>query len=1510
MAPVNPLVPVWTGDRLGEGTTVGSAGLRLTLQGADVTASRLTGSVAVFGNVATDTDAEVAPTAEGVELFATLRSPRSPEQLRYVVSVPSGASLVPRPGGAAAVVRGTTVLAAIRAPVAADAQGSAVPVSMRVVGSQLALIVSHRRRDVAYPILVDPQVVQTFTSSDGSWSRQGPAFSHNLANYGVADPFSITASPGSYWGDNDSVLWAWTPSVVTPSPSFQTWTIYDATLENFDTTHTIRSADIGAYACGTYFNFLGAGAGASVIDQKYAGQTSTGCSQAPQLENQIQNTAGNANGGAVSQFGSFVLSESYSCSSNCSVGSGPSGSDGWGDVNPAGPNAPRAACGGWPVNCASGNQYEVQTDLSIPGHGLGLTLTRTYNSQAAAQGLSGQFGAGWVSSFSDHLTVNQTAGTATVTQANGSTVPFTISGSSFVAPSWAHASLVQNSDGTYTYTLANQDSYHFDSNGRLMGEADRNGETTAASYDSQGRLLTITDPAGRTITLTYNPDGTVASATDSSGRKVSYSYSGGNLVGVTDADGGAWAFGYDGAHQLTSETDPRGHTVTTTYNSSNQVVSQTDPANRTRTWTYSPGETVIQNPDGTKTDEHFNGLLLTSITHAYQTSLAATTTFTYDEYDNVAAVTDPNGNVTSYVYDASGNRTRATDPLGRVTKWTYDSLNDVTSSTDPAGITTTYSYDSHGNVLGVSTPLTGTNQTRTTTFTRGNSSHPGDVTAVIDPDGRTTSYGYDAAGDLTSVADPLGNETTYGYDSIGRRTSMVTPRGNVSGGNPQAFTTTYAYDPMSRITSETDPLGHTQSWSYDGDGNLISYTDPNNHTTSYGYDPDNELTATTRPDTTTLQQGYDSNGNLTSQTDGAGHTTSYGYDALERPTSTTDPLSRKTTYAYDAVGNLTGVTDPQGRTTTYGYDAASQLTSISYSGGSTPNVTYGYDNDGRRTSIKDGTGTTSYAYDSLGRITSSTDGHGDNTAFAYDLAGNQTSITYPNGKTVTRRYDNAERLSSITDWLGNTTSYSYDPNTNIQKTTFPAATGNADTNTYDNADQLAGTTFAQGSNTLASLSYQRDADGQVTQASSSGLNDTTHNYNYNTLNQLTQDGGTTYGYDAADNPTTLVGASNYSYDAANELTNSPSATYTYDTLGDRTAATPTTGTATSYTYDQAGRLSSVTGPVNASYTYDGDGLRASKTTGGSTTYFAWDHTANLPLLLSDGTNSYIYGPDDLPIEQISSTGTPTYLHHDQLGSTRIITDQSGNLAATFNYTPYGAVSSSGGTATTPLGYGGQYTDPETGLQYFRTRYYDRTIGQFLTRDPIEALTREPYAYSFGNPVTITDPTGLAGCGDIPILSDACSVLQDTGISNAAAGLLNGATGGLSNQIAGNVFGFDPACARYGTVGDIAAVGGFALGLFDGETELGAAAEDAPSVISRLKSFFGDETGEFDPFSNLRQPKSDIKAEIGDRQEAMDKVARQMEQEAIARGSNPNAPTSGSIRVRLAALLARLFHPHH
>jgi RHS repeat-associated protein len=196
-----------------------------------------------------------------------------------------------------------------------------------------------------------------------------------------------------------------------------------------------------------------------------------------------------------------------------------------------------------------------------------------------------------------------------------------------------------------------------------------------------------------------------------------------------------------------------------------------------------------------------------------------------------------------------------------------------------------------------------------------------------------------------------------------------------------------------------------------------------------------------------------------------------------------------------------------------------------------------------------------------------------------------------------------------------------------------------------------------------------------------------------------------------------------------------SASYAYDSDGNLTKAGPV-----SLAYNQADQLTSY--GTTATYSYDGDGLRVAKTVGGTQTAFAWDQSGSIPLLLSAGGTSYVYGPAGQPIEQVTGT-TPGYLLADQSGSTRLITDASGAVGGTYTYSPYGTVTRQTGTATTALQYDGQYTDAESGYQYLQARYYNPATGQFLTYDPLAPLTGAPYGYAGGNPLNAGDPSGLA-----------------------------------------------------------------------------------------------------------------------------------------------------------------------
>jgi len=201
--PANPLVEVAIASSAEEGVEVGDDGLMISQAGAEDSTARPLGDKNVFfGEVkeSTDTDLLVSPISGGVELFNMLRSVDSPETLRFHMDMPQGAELRPTPSGGAEVAgQDGSMLAEVPAPRAADAQGRTVPVTLEVDGDSLVLSLNHREEEVAYPILVDPEVIDnwyySFYNNQSLWTLGAWGYQENQngwLHHGTSD----TSWPG------------------------------------------------------------------------------------------------------------------------------------------------------------------------------------------------------------------------------------------------------------------------------------------------------------------------------------------------------------------------------------------------------------------------------------------------------------------------------------------------------------------------------------------------------------------------------------------------------------------------------------------------------------------------------------------------------------------------------------------------------------------------------------------------------------------------------------------------------------------------------------------------------------------------------------------------------------------------------------------------------------------------------------------------------------------------------------------------------------------------------------------------------------------------------------------------------------------------------------------------------------------------------------------------------------------------------------------------------------------
>ena len=170
--------------------------------------------------------------------------------------------------------------------------------------------------------------------------------------------------------------------------------------------------------------------------------------------------------------------------------------------------------------------------------------------------------------------------------------------------------------------------------------------------------------------------------------------------------------------------------------------------------------------------------------------------------------------------------------------------------------------------------------------------------------------------------------------------------------------------------------------------------------------------------------------------------------------------------------------------------------------------------------------------------------------------------------------------------------------------------------------------------------------------------------------------------------------------------------------------------------------------TTTTYKYDGLGRRIEKNVNGSITRYVYDGK-NIALEY-DGTNTFVarysHGQQtDQPLAVQRAGIGFFYYQSDHQGSIINLSDSSGGTANSYQYDSYGRVLSVAETVSQPYAYTARELDGESGLYYYRARYYDPQSGRFLSEDPIgfEAGDQNLYRYVFNNPINLADPSGLA-----------------------------------------------------------------------------------------------------------------------------------------------------------------------
>jgi RHS repeat-associated protein len=818
--------------------------------------------------------------------------------------------------------------------------------------------------------------------------------------------------------------------------------------------------------------------------------------------------------------------------------------------------------------------------------------------------------------------------------------------------------------------------------------------------------------------------------------------------------------------------------------------------------------------------------------------------YEYDtKFNKVTKVTDENGKVSLFDIDPSnGNLRSSTIVVGApggdddlVSRYTYTAKGQIDTLANPRGFITDYDYDALGRLINV-TYAKGTSDEA---IERMDYYANGTVQYLIDANGNRTDYEYDSMNrprfvtgpDPDGSGGPLGRPVTeYRYDPAGNLEFVIDPGQQGSSRNTQT-----KYDKIGRVSEIIDASGQTTSYKFDNVGNIKSVTDPLGNVTTYNYDKRNRRVETIDSLNGSTKFEYDLDGNLTALTDPIGNVTRFEYDFRSRLVRETDPLGKVSTYVYDGSNNLMRKADRNGVATSFVYDDAYRLTKESWSAiANAPanTVNFSYDQNSNLVSIADSYSKYTYGYDALNRVSTA-----DNTgtpkaprlklAYTYDDLGLVKSVVEAvNGNTratSTYDYNPGNQLSSIRQSGGGASNKRVDFTYNIlgQFATISRYAGLTNSspvaNTvfdYDSLSRLDKITHSNGSGSqLAYFDLGYDKSSRITSIAD---RDGTSTYGYDKTSQVTSADYSdsrkdeSYSFDANGNRITSSQHGN-GYDtpanSANRLRTDGKYNYTYDFEGNMASRTEiATGTVRTFAWDQRNRLVGITDKntsgqsiLTAEFTYDAFNRRIAKavdTNPGDAVAAAIEHYLYdrediiLDFLDADGAGSglpteakrYLHGPGaDMILAQENAGGETQWLLTDHLGTTRDIVNNSGSVVNHLQYDTFGNVTSETGAGqSSRYLYTGREYDNATGLHYYRARYYDASIGKFISEDPI-GFGGGDYSLNryVGNKVVFNlDPSGL----DSEKLKDVANEVSGEILSEAfapnAPGLSSGVSWGL------------------------------------------------------------------------------------------------------------------------------------
>lgn len=917
-------------------------------------------------------------------------------------------------------------------------------------------------------------------------------------------------------------------------------------------------------------------------------------------------------------------------------------------------------------------------------------------------------------------------------------------------PPRGYASVLTKVGGLFKHTGTDKKVSNYDSSNNLSTVVFPYGVTVTLGYTA-GVLTTISNGMGRTLTLTYT-SGRLTSVSDGTGRNVNYTVDANKqLTSIMNAVGNSTTFQYDQPGRLWKYFKPQNPTnacVINTFDTLGRIQSQVDILGHSRTFYFAGWRSEFIDPVGNSTVYLYNKYAEKIATID---ALGNAVNLTIDGLGRTTKMVMPEGNFKSWIYDSQNNILSETNVAKAgsglaniVFQNTYDPLwNKVKVATDGRGNTITNSYDpATGNLLTVQKPVVG-GQTPIVTMTwnaRGQLLTRVDETGIVSKMtydaatekllsvvqdfgvsprlNLTLNYGYDSVGNINSVQDPRGNSYTLVFDNLRRLTQKTET-------TPFSYQTQFAYDANSNLLTlkrqtgialtpwqihtwtyslsdkkktYLDPASNVTTWNYDGADRLQQMLDAENRLYQYNYDVLNRVSTVVDPTSITSEtRGYSANGKLTSIKDARNFTTSFTFDGFDRPDKTIYPdTTFEQNQLYDGNGNVLTFRVRSGNTVVKTFDALNRCATKAPQG--QPTITYVYDLANRLLSAttpvvagNPSTGAHQRQYDSAGRFFKEIYPDSKAVTAVLDANANVTKITYSDGYFVDRAYDQLNRLTTI-KLNGSATAaatYAYDQLS--RRASLTLSSGSVVTYAFQLNDDLTTLT-----NTFVGSSLVlTDVFNKVHQMTSQTFSDSTYSFHPSAAG--------TKSFGAANNlneyPTVAGVAQTYNSNGC--LTGDGTWTHSFDTENHLLTSSKT-GTSLAFVYDPFHRQTQkaiTSGTAKTRYIY-----------------FGWQRIADYNGVSGALQNRYVYGANfDEPLIQVTSAGVITFLHANHQGSIIAKTSATGAVSNKYKYGAFGETTSLTGTT---FGYNAQRFDSESGLYYYKRRFYSPALGRFLQPDPI------------------------------------------------------------------------------------------------------------------------------------------------------------------------------------------------